>query len=42
VAGVAISFVDVADVLHFKVIQKKMNKWVELVDSQDFNLHGFY
>jgi ATP-dependent RNA helicase RhlE len=40
-AGEALTFVTVADEPHFKVIQKKMGKWVEMVDSQDFNLHGF-
>jgi ATP-dependent RNA helicase RhlE len=39
--GTAISFVASEDEQHFKVIQKKMNKWVELIDSEDFNLHGF-
>jgi ATP-dependent RNA helicase RhlE len=39
--GIAISFVGLDDEQHFKVIQKKINKWVELIDSQDFNLHGY-
>jgi ATP-dependent RNA helicase RhlE len=39
--GTAISFVELSDEQHFKVIQKKLKKWVELTDSDDFNLHGF-
>jgi ATP-dependent RNA helicase RhlE len=39
--GVAISFVGEGEEQHFKVIQKKMGKWTELIDSEDFNLHGF-
>jgi ATP-dependent RNA helicase RhlE len=39
--GTAISFIASEDEQHFKVIQKKMNKWTELIDSEDFNLHGF-
>lgn len=39
--GEALTFVTAQDEQHFKVIQKKMEKRVEMVDSQDFNLHGF-
>ncbi len=39
--GEALTFVTESDEQHFKVIQKKMGKRVEMVDSQDFNLHGF-
>lgn len=39
--GEALTFVTEGDEQHFKVIQKKMGKRVEMVDSQDFNLHGF-
>lgn len=39
--GEALTFVTESDEQHFKVIQKKMGKRVEVVDSQDFNLHGF-
>jgi ATP-dependent RNA helicase RhlE len=41
VEGTAISFIGVEDVQHFRVIQKKMKKHVEVIDSEDFNLHGF-
>lgn len=40
-AGEAISFVTLEEEEHFKVIQKKMGKHVEMVESGDFNLHGF-
>jgi ATP-dependent RNA helicase RhlE len=39
--GVAISFIGADEEQHFKVIQKKMGKRVEVIDSQDFNLRGF-
>jgi ATP-dependent RNA helicase RhlE len=39
--GEAISFVTEADKDHFKVIQKKMGKWVTMIDSEGINLHGF-
>jgi ATP-dependent RNA helicase RhlE len=39
--GVAISFIGTEEEQHFKVIQKKMGKRVEVIDSQDFNLRGF-
>jgi len=39
--GEAISFITSADKDHFKVIQKKMGKWVTMIDSESINLHGF-
>lgn len=39
--GEAITFVGSEDEHHFKVIQKKMGKRIEMIDSQDFNLHGY-
>jgi ATP-dependent RNA helicase RhlE len=39
--GEALTFICADDEQHFRVIQKKMGKRVEIVDSQDFNLHGF-
>jgi ATP-dependent RNA helicase RhlE len=39
--GTAISFVGLEEEQHFRVIQKKMGKRVDMVDSNDFNLHGF-
>jgi ATP-dependent RNA helicase RhlE len=41
VEGKAISFIGVDDEQHFKVIQKKMKTRVEIIDAQDFNLHGY-
>ena len=40
-AGDAISLVTRDDLAHFKTIQKKMGKWVELTYSEEINLHGF-
>jgi ATP-dependent RNA helicase RhlE len=39
--GEAISFVGKEEEHHFYVIQKKMKKRVEMLESDDFNLHGF-
>ena len=39
--GEAISFVTEADKDHFKVIQKKMGKWVTMIDSEGINLQGY-
>jgi ATP-dependent RNA helicase RhlE len=39
--GEAISFIAPADKDHFKVIQKKMGKWITMIDSDSINLHGF-
>ncbi len=40
-SGEAISFVTPEDEAHFKVIQKKMGKWVDLIDSKSIDLKGF-
>jgi len=40
-AGEAITFVTEADEHHFGVIQKKMKKELELIDSDGFKLHGY-
>ena len=40
-AGTAMSFVTSEDEQHFKVIQKKMGKWVNMVETEGFNLHGY-
>ncbi len=40
-SGEAISLVTTEDLPHFKTIQKKMKKWVELTYSEEINLHGF-
>jgi ATP-dependent RNA helicase RhlE len=39
--GEAISFITPEDQQHFKVIQKKMGKWVTMIDSENLNLKGF-
>ncbi len=39
--GEAISFISPDDQQHFKVIQKKMGKWVTMIDSDSLQLHGF-
>jgi ATP-dependent RNA helicase RhlE len=39
--GEAISFITPDDKDHFKVIQKKMGKWVTMIESDSINLHGF-
>jgi ATP-dependent RNA helicase RhlE len=39
--GDAISLVTKEDLHHFKVIQKKMKKWVDLSYSEELDLHGF-
>jgi ATP-dependent RNA helicase RhlE len=41
VAGNAISLVSMEEVHHFKVIQKKMKKRVEMLDSGEINLQGY-
>jgi len=38
--GEAISFVTPEDQHHFRIIQKKMGKWVTMVDSENLNLKG--
>lgn len=39
--GEAISLVTKDELPHFKIIQKKMGKWVKLNYTEDINLHGF-
>ncbi|KAF0199606.1 MAG: ATP-dependent RNA helicase RhlE [Bacteroidetes bacterium] len=39
--GEAISFVSPVDEHHFRVIQKKMGKWVTLIDSKNIEFRGF-
>jgi ATP-dependent RNA helicase RhlE len=39
--GEAISLITEEERHHFKVIQKKMKKWVDMVDSENFDLQGF-
>ncbi len=41
VNGEAISFVTPDDEEHFRVIQKKMGRWVDMVETAGFNLHGY-
>ena len=41
VEGTAISLITPEDQHHFKVIQKKMGKRVEIIDSAGFDLHGY-
>ncbi|MEO6039662.1 MAG: DEAD/DEAH box helicase [Saprospiraceae bacterium] len=40
-AGEAISFVSPEEEDHFRVIQKKMGRWVDMVDTEGYNLHGY-
>ncbi len=40
-AGVAISFVSPEELTHFKMILKKNKLWMELIDSNMLDLHGF-
>lgn len=39
--GEAFSFVTPEDQHHFKIIQKKMGKWVDMIDSEGIDLQGF-
>jgi ATP-dependent RNA helicase RhlE len=39
--GEAISLISPEEKHHFRVIQKKMGKWVTMIDSENINLHGF-
>lgn len=39
--GEAISLISPDEQHHFRVIQKKMGKWVTMIDSDKLNLHGF-
>lgn len=38
--GEAISFITPEDAHHFKIIQKKMGKWVTMIDSEGLDLQG--
>lgn len=40
-SGDAIALLTKEDLPHFKIIQKKMKKWVELIYTDELNLHGF-
>jgi ATP-dependent RNA helicase RhlE len=40
-SGEAISFITPRDKQHFKVIQKKMGKWVTMIDSESIDLKGY-
>lgn len=40
-SGDAIAMITEADLHHFKVIQKKMKKWIKLTYSEEIDLHGF-
>lgn len=40
-SGDAISLVTKDELHHFKIIQKKMGKWIQLTYSEEINLHGF-
>lgn len=40
-SGKAISFVTESDEHHFNIIQKKINQWVNLIDTADYDLHGY-
>ena len=39
--GEAISLVSPSELAHFKVILKKMNLWVDMIDSDSINLKGY-
>jgi len=39
--GDAISFVIEDEQQHFRIIQKKMGKWVNMIESENINLQGF-
>jgi ATP-dependent RNA helicase RhlE len=39
--GQAISFVSPEDQHHFRVIQKKMGKWVTMIDSENIDFRGY-
>ncbi|MBC7390705.1 MAG: DEAD/DEAH box helicase [Opitutaceae bacterium] len=39
--GEAITLLTIEDEHHFKIIQKKMGRKVEIMESSEFNLHGF-
>lgn len=39
--GQAISFISAEEKAHFRVIQKKMGKWVTMIDSEGIDLKGY-
>jgi ATP-dependent RNA helicase RhlE len=39
--GEAISLITPEEQHHFKIIQKKMGKWVTMIDGENLNLHGY-
>ena len=39
--GQAITLITEDDKSHFRVIQKKMGKWVDMIDSEHLDLHGY-
>ncbi len=39
--GTAISLVSADEEQHFRVIQKKMGKWADMVETEGFDLHGY-
>ena len=39
--GEAITLVTAEEEHHFKIIQKKMGKWVTMVQGESLNLHGY-
>jgi len=39
--GLAISIITEKDMRHFKVILKKMDAWVDLIQADEIDLHGF-
>lgn len=40
-SGEAISLISPEEKHHFRIIQKKMGKWVTMIDSENINLQGF-
>jgi len=40
-SGQAISFITADEEEHFRVIQKKMGQWVDMVETEDFDLQGY-
>ncbi|MCJ7758042.1 MAG: C-terminal helicase domain-containing protein, partial [Gillisia sp.] len=39
--GEAISFISPEEEHHFKIVQKKMGKWVTMIDSKTIELQGY-
>ncbi len=39
--GEAISFISPEEEHHFKIVQKKMGKWVTMIDTKNIELHGY-